>query len=145
MHGRPHSHIFCRLVWNKELYNISRRQLGIHFFLFFEGCCIIFYFALKGPVVCQKARYTTSMQPLSSFIPFKTSQHEKLPWTNQRGRLEKPHHQSKLHREATEHVFWMKSLPKAMMQSLDNSIQSKECLLDRKFFGGKDETLKQQN
>lgn len=115
------------------------------FFLFFEGCCIIFYFALKGPVVCQKARYTNSMQPLSSFIPFKTSQHEKLPWTNQRGRLEKPHHQSKLHREATEHVFWMKSLPKAMMQSLDNSIQSKECLLDRKFFGGKDETLKQQN
>lgn len=64
MQGRPHTHIFCWLVWNKELYNISRRQLGIHFFFnFLRGAVSFFILHLKGLSCARKHGTQTACNP----------------------------------------------------------------------------------
>lgn len=76
--------------------------------------------------------------PLSNFIPFKTSQREKLPRTNQRARQES--HTTNQNCTVKNRLTCFlngRVLQKAVKRSLDNSIQRRKCLQDRKLFGGK--------
>lgn len=127
-----------------------------HTFIFFADLCEIychikqlrdswrglyrfFYFALKEPVVCRQLWCTKQRG-----YPCQISSHSKRRnMKNCQGPTREPD------RKATPpiktvpwktglHVFWMKwVLQKAVKRSLDNSIQRRKCLQDRKFFGGK--------
>lgn len=139
LYGRPHIHIFCWLVWNLLPYNTATRQL--------RGLYWIFYFALKEPVVCRQLWCTKQRG-----YPCQISSHSKCRnMKNCQGPTREPD------RKATPpiktvpwktglHVFWMKwVLQKAVKRSLDNSIQRRKCLQDRKFFGGKRWNIKKNS
>lgn len=103
------------------------------------GCTDFFYFALKEPVVCRQLWCTTRRG-----YPCQISSHSKRRNVkNCQGPTREPD------RKATppiKTVPWKtgftcflneRVLQKAVKRSLDNSIQRRKCLQDRKLFGGK--------
>lgn len=95
-----------------------------------------------GNYGAQNSRATlVKFHPIQNVATWKTAKDQPESQTG------KPHHQSKLYREKQAlHVFWMKwVLQKAVKRSLDNSIQRRKCLQDRKFYGGKRWNIKKNS
>lgn len=104
-----------------------------------RGCTEFFILHLKSLSCAGNYGAQNSGATLVKFHPIQNVATWKTAKDQPESQTGKPHHQSKLYREKQAlHVFWMKwVLQKAVKRSLDNSIQRRKCLQDRKFFGGK--------
>lgn len=111
------------------------------------GCTEFFILHLKSLSCAGNYGAQNSGATLVKFHPIQNVATWKTAKDQPESQTGKPHHQSKLYREKQAlHVFWMKwVLQKAVKRSLDNSIQRRKCLQDRKFFGGKRWNIKKNS
>lgn len=111
------------------------------------GCTDFFILHLKSLSCAGNYGAQNNGATLVKFHPIQNVATWKTAKDQPESQTGKPHRQSKLYREKQAlHVFWMKwVLQKAVKRSLDNSIQRRKCLQDRKFFGGKRWNIKKNS